>query len=109
MLCENYNECYHCGPVHPELCQIVPAFRENGGANLDWERGVPHREGATTFTVSGTTHRKPFPGLNEDEINRHKGDLLYPNLFISLAADHIAVFILKAITADKTKIDCHFL
>jgi len=109
VLCENYNECYHCGPVHPELCQIVPAFRENGGANLDWERGVPHREGATTFTVSGTTHRKPFPGLNEDEINRHKGDLLYPNLFISLAADHIVVFILKAITADKTKIDCHFL
>ena len=22
---ENYNECYHCGPVHPELCRLVPA------------------------------------------------------------------------------------
>ena len=109
VLCENYNECYHCGPVHPELCQVVPAFRKNGGANLDWERGVPHREGANTFTMSGTTHRTPFPGLNEDELNRHKGDLLYPNLFVSLAADHVAVFILKAITAQKTKIECHFL
>ena len=109
VLCENYNECYHCGPVHPELCQVVPAFRKNGGANLDWERGVPHREGANTFTMSGTTHRTPFPGLNEDELNRHKGDLLYPNLFISLAADHVAVFILKAIAAQKTKIECHFL
>jgi Rieske 2Fe-2S family protein len=28
VVCENYNECYHCGPVHPELCRIVPAFRE---------------------------------------------------------------------------------
>ena len=25
--CENYNECYHCGPVHPELCGWCPAFR----------------------------------------------------------------------------------
>jgi Rieske 2Fe-2S family protein len=24
---ENYNECYHCGGLHPELCEIVPAFR----------------------------------------------------------------------------------
>ena len=109
VILENYNECYHCGPVHPELCQVVPAFRKNGGANLDWERGVPHREGAYTFTMSGTTRRTPFPGLNEDELNRHKGDLLYPNLFISLAADHVAVFILTAITAHKTKIECHFL
>ena len=37
ILCENYNECYHCAGVHPELCAVVPAFREGGGANLDWE------------------------------------------------------------------------
>ena len=27
VILENYNECYHCGPVHPELCELVPAFR----------------------------------------------------------------------------------
>jgi len=48
ILCENYNECYHCGGVHPELCAIVPAFREGGGSSLDWARGVPHRDGAYT-------------------------------------------------------------
>jgi Rieske 2Fe-2S family protein len=26
VLAENYNECYHCGPVHPELTRLVPAF-----------------------------------------------------------------------------------
>ena len=52
---ENYNECYHCGPVHPELCRLVPAFKQRGGADLDWERGIPHRDGAWTFTASGTT------------------------------------------------------
>ena len=27
VLAENYNECYHCGPVHPELTRLVPAVR----------------------------------------------------------------------------------
>ena len=26
--------------------------------NLDWSRGIPHREGAYTFTHSGTTRRR---------------------------------------------------
>jgi Rieske 2Fe-2S family protein len=95
ILCENYNECYHCGGVHPELCALVPSFREAGGANLDWTRGVPHREGAYTFTPSGTTSRRPFPGLNADEQVRHKGELVYPNVFLSVACDHVAAFILQ--------------
>ncbi len=78
IICENYNECYHCGGVHPELCAVVPSFREAGGAGLDWARGVPHREGAYTFTHSGTTNRRPFPGLDADEQVRHKGELVYP-------------------------------
>ncbi len=61
IIVENYNECYHCGGVHPELCDIVPAFRRNGGSDLHWERGVPHREGAYTFTNSGTTARAALP------------------------------------------------
>ena len=109
VLCENYNECYHCGPVHPELCKIVPAFKQSGGAGLDWENGIPHREGAMTFTESGLTSRRTFPGLSETEKNHHKGDLIYPNVFLSLASDHVAVFILKAQGAAHTSIDCHFL
>ena len=30
VLLENYNECYHCGPVHPELCRLVPSFAGGG-------------------------------------------------------------------------------
>jgi len=106
---ENYNECYHCGGVHPELCEVVPAFRQQGGAQLDWERGIPHREGATTFSASGTTTRAPFPGLNDDEKVRHKGELIYPNFMLSLAADHVAAFVLWPISAQETRITCSFL
>ena len=65
VLLENYNECYHCGPVHPELCRLVPAFA--GAGDLDWADGVPHRDGAWTFTSTGTTTRAPLPGLTERE------------------------------------------
>ena len=109
VILENYNECYHCGPVHPELCRLVPAFRNKGGSELDWERGVPHREGAWTFTMSGTTDRKPFAGLNADELIRHKGELLYPNFMVSLSAEHAAAFTLFPHDAHRTTITCDFL
>jgi Rieske 2Fe-2S family protein len=109
LICENYNECYHCGGVHPELCAIVPSFRHNGGADLDWNRGVPHREGAYTFTRTGTTGRRPFPTLDADERVRHKGELAYPNLFVSLACDHAAIFMLRPVDVKRTEITCHFL
>ena len=109
IICENYNECYHCGGVHPELCAVVPSFRDAGGADLDWARGIPHREGAYTFTTSGTTVRRAFPGLSDDERVRHKGELAYPNMFLSVACDHVAAFILRPRAPERTDITCHFL
>ncbi len=109
VICENYNECYHCGPVHPELCAVVPAFRERGGADLDWDRGIPHREGATTFTATGETSRASFPALDADEQTRHKGEMLLPNLFLSLARDHVAAFLLQPRGPGRTSVTCQFL
>jgi glycine betaine catabolism A len=109
LILENYNECYHCGGVHPELCEVVPDFKRAGGFSLDWERGIPHRAGAYTFTKSGTTARAPFPGLNEDEKVRHKGELFYPNLMCSVSCDHVAAFSLWPLAPDRTRIVCRFL
>ena len=108
VLAENYNECYHCGPVHPELSRLVPSFA-GGGEGLDWDAGIPHREGAWTFTMSGTTDRAPLPGLDADERVRHKGELVYPNLMLSCSADHVAAFVLRPVAVDRTRIDCSLL
>jgi glycine betaine catabolism A len=108
VILENYNECYHCGPVHPELCELVPAFRRGGG-DLDWAAGIPHRSGATTFTSTGTTRRAPFPGLSEAERTRHFGELVLPNLMLSLSADHVATFTLWPRSAGQTTVLCDFL
>ncbi len=109
VIVENYNECYHCAGVHPELCRIVPAFKERGGSNLDWDAGVPQADGTFTFTLSGTSDRAPFPGLDAGEQVRHKGELAYPNLMISLSADHVASFMLVPRAPDRTLVVVDFL
>jgi Rieske 2Fe-2S family protein len=108
VIAENYNECYHCGPVHPELTRLVPAFG-GGGLGLEWDDGIPHREGAWTFTMTGTTNRSPLPGLSDAEKVRHKGELVYPNLMLSCSADHVAAFVLRPVAVDRTRIDCSLL
>lgn len=109
VILENYNECYHCAGVHPELCKVVPAFRKGGGQGLDWDAGIPQREGTNTFTTTGTTTRAPFPDLNADEKERHKGELAYPNLMLSLSMDHAASFTLWPRSTGRTDIICEFL
>lgn len=109
IIAENYNECYHCGGVHPELCEVVPDFKQAGGSNLNWEDGIPHRDGAYTFTRTGRTNRAPFQQLNETEKVRHKSELCFPNLMLSLACDHVAAFVLWPLAAGQTRVDCNFL
>jgi Rieske 2Fe-2S family protein len=108
VIAENYNECYHCAPVHPELCDLVPAFRR-GGAELGWVDGIPLREGAWTFTSSGTSQRAPFEGLDAAERHRHKGELVYPNLLLSLSAEHVAAYSLQPRGPGSTRVVCDLL
>ena len=65
--------------------------REGRRATSTGTPACPQAEGTFTFTLTGTTDRAPFPGLDADEQVRHKGELVYPNLMISLSADHVAV------------------
>jgi phenylpropionate dioxygenase-like ring-hydroxylating dioxygenase large terminal subunit len=109
VLLENYNECYHCAGVHPELCRVVPAFKRHGGAALDWDHGIPHRDGAWTFTASGTSERAAFATLSAQEQERHKGELIYPNFMLSLSADHVAAFSLWPRAPAQTTVVCDLL
>jgi Rieske 2Fe-2S family protein len=65
--------------------------------------------GAVTYTWSGKTNRAPFPGLDEDEKVRHKGELIYPNMMLSLSCDHVTAFTLWPKGPKRTTVACDFL
>ena len=92
VILENYNECFTAdgppGALRARAC--VPAGR---GRRARLGGRIPHRDGAWTFT-SGGRPAGPFTGLTETERTRHFGELAYPNLMLSMAADHVAAFTL---------------
>jgi Rieske 2Fe-2S family protein len=95
--------------VHPELCKVVPAFKQKGGMDLDWDRGVPHREGAWTFTMSGTTNRKPFAGLNKTSRPATRVSCCIPTSAEPLGRARAAAFTLWPTSPNHTTILCDFL
>ena len=72
---ENFQECYHCPGVHPELCRVVPVYgrglvspsddsgRRGGGAG--GEPGLA--DGAVTWSMDGRTELPALPGLEPAE------------------------------------------
>ena len=41
LIIENTLECYHCGPMHPELCELIPLYRTGKVfADDDFSAGV---------------------------------------------------------------------
>lgn len=92
LLAENFSECFHCPPVHPEFCRIVTAYQEAGAWGL---RGRPesrpeYKTGAETLTLDGTARLPAFRGLSEAERNTlYTADLLLPNLFLNIHPDYV--------------------
>jgi Rieske 2Fe-2S family protein len=72
---ENYSECYHCPGVHPELCCVVPLYREGllsyadsatPPAPEDANETRPHvAPGHVTWTLDGQTGLPLIEGPSE--------------------------------------------
>ena len=65
---ENYQECYHCSMIHPELCAVSPP---DSGSNLDmdgdWVGGwMSLRDEADTMSLDGRSARRGDPGALGD-------------------------------------------
>ena len=88
ILVENYQECYHCPGVHPELCDLVPLYRR-GVVDASGSDDVAYfREGACTFTLTGTTRRPFLSGLDDEEKRKYDGEMIYPTLMLNLFPDY---------------------
>lgn len=98
LLAENFSECFHCPPVHPELCRIVTAYRDAGAWGLRRDgNGAPVAEakpefkaGARTLTLDGSARLPAFRALDDDERRTlYVPSLVPPNLFLNVHPDYV--------------------
>jgi Rieske 2Fe-2S family protein len=108
VIVENYQECYHCPSIHPELCQISPP---DSGDNLppqgDWVGGsMVLREHAATMSLDGSSGGSVITGLSESEQRSVMYVAVLPNLLISLHPDYVMTHVLTPLTPERTRIRC---
>jgi Rieske 2Fe-2S family protein len=110
ILHDNFNECLHCPPVHPELVKIVPIYRT--GRVLDPTRddgGVTLDEGLHTFTFSGRSELPPLPGLSELDRRTYNGYSIFPNMLVNLLSTGVMSYALYPRAADHTSVVSDYL
>ncbi|MDJ0655841.1 MAG: aromatic ring-hydroxylating dioxygenase subunit alpha [Xanthomonadales bacterium] len=92
LICENYNECYHCALAHPQLHRIsvdreYPDLNHVGKHFTGGPMAI--RQGFNTMTTSGVTDRAPLPGWKDSDKDMVMYFNLYPNLLLSIAPDYL--------------------
>jgi glycine betaine catabolism A len=105
---ENYQECYHCSMIHPELCQVSPP---DSGENLDqdgnWVGGwMDLRAGAETMSLDGHSGGVAIARLDEHEKRTVMYVAVLPNLLISLHPDYVMTHLLTPLSPERTRIRC---
>jgi len=107
---ENYQECYHCAVIHPELCMVSPP---RSGENYRaaeagaWVGGwMALRDDAETMSLSGRSGAGVLRGLD----GRRRREVVYlvvfPNVLLSLHPDYVMTHVLSALGPDRTRIRC---
>lgn len=106
---ENYQECYHCSSIHPELCRVSPPdsgenWTTGGGA---WVGGyLDLRPHAVTMSLDGTSSGVAIAGLNDTEQRRVDYIGVFPNLLISLHPDYVMTHRMVPLSPGETWVEC---
>jgi Rieske 2Fe-2S family protein len=108
VIAENYQECYHCSTIHPELTKISPPTSgENLHTGGSWMGGwMSLIEGAETMSLSGASGGVAIKGLSEHELRTVMYVVGYPNLLISLHPDYVMTHLMTPLAVDRTHVEC---
>ena len=108
VLSENYNECYHCPTIHPELCAVSPP---DSGGDYDgagaWVGGwMDLKEGGQTMSLSGASQGPRIQGLPDEHAHTVGYVDVFPNLLISVHPDYVMSHRLTPLSPTATRIEC---
>jgi phenylpropionate dioxygenase-like ring-hydroxylating dioxygenase large terminal subunit len=134
LVAENFRECYHCGPAHPEYCSAVIGanLRESADNELLTKQQLwrskglatdtvnfvddsfhfairyPLRPGITTYSLDGKAISKPM-GDHCDHDAGVVGLVCYPNFWMDAVSDYIWTMRLTATGPNETILDLAWL
>ena len=108
VIAENYQECYHCASIHPELSRISPP---TSGENLhltgSWMGGwMSMIDEAETMSLTGKSGGVAIQGLSEHELRTVMYLVGYPNLLVSLHPDYVMTHLMTPLAVDRTHVEC---
>lgn len=134
LVAENFRECYHCGPAHPEYCSAViganlrenveevlterrVAWKAKGLAvdNVDFVDDSVHfairyplRPGVDSYSLDGKPVSIPM-GQHRDLDAGVLGLVVYPNFWMDAVSDYVWTMRLTAVSPSCTHIDLTWL
>ena len=134
LVAENFRECYHCGPAHPEYCSAViganlresvddvlaerrVAWQSKGLAvdNVDFENDsfhfavrYPLRPGVESYSLDGKAVSRPM-GDHQDFDAGVLGLVVYPGFWMDAVSDYMWTMRVVAESPSKTIIDLSWL
>ena len=111
LLFENYNECYHCPIIHPELNRLTPYRTAENDLTAGHILGGPMSlaEGIETMSHNGSRGTDYLPKLDAIERRRVYYFTVFPSCFLSFHPDFVMIHRLQPLAADRTRVYCQFL
>ncbi|MEU0528852.1 aromatic ring-hydroxylating oxygenase subunit alpha [Amycolatopsis tolypomycina] len=110
LIYENFQECYHCGTIHPELVHTIPEFQSPAMGTGGYDpTGYAIAAELDSFSLSGRTVLPTLPHLLPEDDRLYYGMVVRPNCFISLVSDHVIVHRFEPLAPDRTKAVCEWL
>jgi len=107
---QNYNECYHCAPLHPQLAKISPPTSgENDFNEGSVLGGFMLITDAESLTVSGRVCAIPVGDIPPEDHQRVYYYSIAPNMLLSLHPDYVMFHTIWARSPGDTVIFCEWL
>jgi Rieske 2Fe-2S family protein len=108
---ENYQECYHCSEIHPELCTVTPP---DSGYSIDIQGlyvagPMDLYDGVETMSLDGRSGGVPIRGLREHQLREVGYFGIFPNLLISPHPDYVLTHRIESIAPDRSFVECEWL
>lgn len=108
---ENYQECYHCSEIHPELCRVTPPDSGYSIPLLGQFVAGPmdlYPE-AETMSLDGKSGGIPLRGLDERQLREVGYFGIFPNLLVSPHPDYVLTHRVEALAPDRSYVECEWL